>query len=370
MNSDSKEIRLWMALNSAPGIGPARFHQILKQFGSLDRAFGAGAADWSAKIPSLNPTQAGAALAAAQGFDFQRELDLLGQWEARVLRFCDEDFPSSLLPLHAPAPLLYVRGSLPGSGKRSVAVVGTRSPTPYGLDQCRVMVSALAAEGLQIISGLAKGIDAAAHLACVDLGAKTFGVLGSGLNALYPSQNKGLAERMIAGGGGVISQFSMDASPERYHFPMRNALISGLSSAVLVLEGEEDSGSLITAEWALEQGRDIYALPGPVDARFSRGPNRLIQQGAKLVLDARDILSEFPEFRDLSQAPRAKKPVREELTGEESKIFKALSEAGRMAVDQLASKTGLPAAQLSASLTMLEIKGAVRQLPGTMVEAL
>ena len=361
-----------MALNGAPGIGPVRFHQILKVFGTLDRALGVPAVELAAKIPALNPEQAALVLKSVEAFDFKKEWETLSRLKARALRFCDEDYPAGLLPLHAPAPLLYVIGNLPQVSKRAVAVVGTRNPTTYGTTQCRMLIEGLAAAGLQIVSGLAKGIDAVAHQACLDFGAGTFGVLGSGLNAFYPSQNRELAMSMIAEGGGVISQFSCDSSPERYHFPMRNALISGLSSAVLVVEGEEDSGSLITAEWALEQGRDIYALPGPADARYSRGPNRLIQQGAKLVLDAQDILSEFPEFK---AGPLEKKrgPLfkpREALSGEESKIFKALSESGRMALDQLASKTGMPAADLSACLTMLEIKGAVRQLPGTMVEAL
>ncbi|MES2200820.1 MAG: DNA-processing protein DprA [candidate division FCPU426 bacterium] len=380
--------RLWLALNGAPGIGPVRFHRILKAFGSLDKAVGAGATGLAGKVSGIDAAQAGSVLRWIEEFDVEREIGLMRGLDARAVFFDDPDYPRNLLPLYDPPPVLYVRGALPDEGLRCIAVVGTRTPTPYGLRSCHDLVLGLAEAGLGIVSGLAKGIDTAAHGAALEAGAPTFAVLGSGLNALYPAENKGLADRISAEGGGLISQFPLDATPDKRRFPMRNGVISGLSAAVLVVEGEEDSGSLITAEWALNQGRDIFAVPGPVDSRFSRGPNRLIQQGAKLVLDAADVMSEFPDFVPKAPLPRVKaraqadpsaaqvglfeepKRAPEDLNGEEMRIFQELRRSGRCAMDTLAQKTGTSPAELSATLTMLEIKGAIRQLPGTLVEAL
>jgi DNA processing protein len=367
---------LWMAWNAAPGIGPVRFNQILKGFRSLDAALGAGAEGLAQRIPRLGPDQAAEIIKAVEAFDAVKEREWIERLNVRVLRLVDPEYPPSLLPLPAPPPLLYVRGKLPQAGRRAVAVVGTRTPTAYGLKECRRLVQGLAAAGLEIVSGLARGIDSAAHEAALDFGTPTFAALGSGLAVLYPPENKGLADRMLGEGGGLVSQFSMLAPPDKRRFPMRNGIISGLSSGVLVVEGQEDSGSLITARWALEHGREVYALPGPADSVFSRGPNLLIQEGAKLILGAEDVLEEFPEYA--GQSSRRPKPEsgglfprrREDLSGEEARIFQALAEGGRCSLEQLSVLSGLEPGSLKATLTMLEIKGAVRQLPGALVELL
>jgi DNA processing protein len=371
-------MRAWVALNASPGIGPRRFHQILKAFGSPEAALGASAAALGAKVPGLGAAGAAAALSFAAAFNAERELELASQAGLRIIPFSDDAYPRALLALYDAPPLLYVKGELPSEGGRCLAVVGTRKPSDYGLSQCRALLRSLAPSGLTVVSGLARGIDTAAHQAALDFGLPTLAVLGSGLGKIYPAENAGLAERIVGGGGALISQFHFGAAPEKWRFPMRNALISGLSWGVLVVEGEEDSGSLITAEWALEQGKEIFALPGRVDSAVSRGPMRLIQQGAKLVISAEDIFAEFPgapprpralKTRDEPALPGLPRPA-EDLTGEEALIVALLRREGRQGLEALQGRLGMPASRLSANLTMLEIKGAVRQWPGAIVEAL
>jgi DNA processing protein len=298
-------MKAWVALNAAPGIGPHRFHSILNAFGSPEKALGASAAQLGSALGSLGAKGAAELLAFASRFDGDRELELAAAVGARILVLDDPGYPALLKAIHEPPPLLYLWGTLPEASLRCLAVVGSRKPTEYGLRQCRSLVGGLAASGAAIVSGLARGIDTAAHTAALEFKLQTLGVLGSGLGRIYPPENAALARRMAESGGGVLSQFSMECQADRGHFPMRNGVISGLSAGVVVVEGEEDSGSLITAEWALEQGREIFALPGSVESSLSRGPMRLIQQGAKLVMGAEDILSEFPGF-----LPQPKGPAR------------------------------------------------------------
>lgn len=374
-------MKAWATLNAAPGIGPRRFHQLLKAFGSPERALGSSASHMAASCPGLGADGAAAVLKFAAEFDSAAELELAARAGARLLPFQDPGYPRALLSLYDAPPLLYVRGRLAPEGTRVLGVVGTRKPSDYGLAQCRSLVRGLQPAGLAVVSGLARGIDTMAHQSALDFKMQTVGVLGSGLASFYPAENRGLAERMVAEGGAVLSQFPMKASPEKFRFPMRNGLISGLSAGILVVEGEESSGSMITAEWALEQGREVFALPGRADSSQSRGPMRLIQQGAKLVLDASDILAEFPEHAaqaSLSRRrrkdnfepvlPGMQRPI-DDLTGEEALIVGALRESGRLPIELLSGRLKMPASALSANLTLLEIKGAVRQLPGALVEA-
>lgn len=375
-------MRPWITLNAAPGVGPRRFHQILKAFGSPEKALGSSAQDLGAKVPALGADGAAALLKFAESFDAPGDLDAAARLGARILNFRDPEYPACLLSLYDAPPVLYVQGVLPGESTRRLGVVGTRKPTEYGIAQCRSLIRGMAASKLAVISGLARGIDTAAHQCAIECGMPTVAVLGSGLACVYPAENAPLARRITECGGAVVSQFPMKSTPDRWRFPMRNGLLSGLSHGVLVVEGEEDSGSLITAEWALEQGREIFAVPGRVDSLQSRGPMRLIQQGAKLVMDAADILAEFPESAASAakmkksrahpsepMLPGVPRPI-EDLTGEEALIVTALREQGRTAIEGLGGKLGMPAPVLSANLTMLEIKGAIRQLPGALVEAL
>lgn len=367
MNLERKEAKLWASLNAAAGIGPARFHQVLKGFPTLDAALGAGSRQWTTRA-GIPESAAGEALRTALAFDADKELDLAERLGARLLSFRDAAYPSSLSQLPQPPPLLYVIGELPAEGRRSVAVVGTRKPSDYGRRMAREFSAELARAGLAVVSGLARGIDTDALSAVVEAGGTAVGVLGSGLAEFYPRENAALARRMASTGGAVVSQFPLKAGPERFRFPMRNGVISGLSSGVLVVEGEEDSGSLITAQWALEQGREVFALPGRADEPAGRGPNKLIQQGAKLVLSAQDLLAEFPEAAALRPRPVQGSRAEPELYGAEALLYKALKACGPCRLEQLGERTGLAASELGAALTMLEIKGIARSRPGALVE--
>jgi DNA processing protein len=308
-----------------------------------------------------------------------------------VLSYRDVDYPAPLLLCEDPPPLLYVLGSFAEADRRSVAVVGTRQPTEYGLRVAAELAAGLARTGLTVVSGLARGIDGAAHQAALDAGGRTVAVLGHGLaHKTYPGEHRDLA-RTVAGHGAVVSQFPLDAEPLKHHFPLRNAVIAGLSLGTVVVEGEEDSGSLITADLALEMGREVFAVPGPADAPMSQGPLKLIQQGAKLVRRLPDLLEDLnlgPEVaRQVVEQRRAERRARREqqplpglgaaaaaperpaLTGHEAVLHALLRERGLMAIDQLSGESRMPSGALAATLTLLELKGVVRQHPGKVFEA-
>jgi DNA processing protein len=261
--------------------------------------------------------------------------------------------------------------------RRAVALVGTRKPTGYGIKQATALAQGLAGHGVTVVSGLARGIDTCSHQAALEAGGRTLAVLGTGLGLVYPEENTALARRIAQGGGAVLSQYHLDAQPEKFRFPLRNATISGLALGVVVVEGEEDSGSLITADHALEQGREVFAVPGALDSPMSAGPLRLIQQGgAKLVRSVDDILVELAAPRPLAPpaAPAEEAPAqplpRTDLKGDEAALHALLRESGREGIESLAARCGMAAGPLAATLTLLEIKGAVRQLPGKQFEAL
>lgn len=365
----------WIHLNAFPAVGAVTFHRLVRAFGSPEAVLKAGAAE----VLKKTGLDKAAWARIVDGFsqdDLAVELRRLEEMGLQVVTFRDPLYPPNLLACYDPPPLLYVKGTLKADERRSVAVVGTRKPTEYGIRQAGVLAGGLAARGICVVSGLARGIDTLAHRAALQAGGRTVAVLGCGLAGIYPSENSGLADEIAAAGGAVVTQFPLGALPTKMHFPMRNRIISGLSLGVLVVEGEEDSGSLITAECALDQGRDVYAVPGPLDSDMSRGPLKLIQQGAKLVLGLEDILEELPKEagRPPDKVPRKAraaapdKPGPDALSGEEARLHSLLVEAGKLHLDQLATLSGVPAGRLSACVTLLELKGAVRQLPGSYLE--
>ncbi len=379
MSALSREAELagWVRLNLVPEIGAVRFHRLLRAFGSPEGVFRAGAAELERRVPGIGGALARALLDPALRDRARDELQLAGRLGVRLVRFRDPDYPANLLNCYEPPPLLYVKGDLLESDRRAVAVVGTRQPTDYGRQWGSELSRGLARSGYCLVSGLARGLDTLAHRAALEEGGRTLAVLGCGLAGVYPPENDKLAAAIAEGRGALVSQFPLEAPPEKKHFPMRNALISGLSLGVLVVEGEEDSGSLITADFALEQGREVFALPGPLDSKKSAGPLKLIQQGAKLVRGLKDILDELPA----RAAPAPSKgpaqgllfsgeaPEGPGLDGQEAILHAILKEKGRLHLDELAGLTGMAAGPLSASMTLLELKGAARQLPGNYFEA-
>jgi DNA processing protein len=267
-----------------------------------------------------------------------------------------------------PPLVLYLWGRLDGVDERSIAVVGSRRASAYGTAACHRLGAALARRGATVVSGMARGIDAVAHRAALDAGGRTIAVLGSGLNRIYPSEHRRLAEK-ISENGAVISELPLESPPLAGHFPMRNRIIAGMTLGTLVIEAAERSGSLITARHALEQNREVFAVPGPIDSPTSRGVHRLIQDGAKLVNSVEDIIEELrPEIREYLSVARPRggpsevSPV--ELVQDEKIVFNSLRTTGTADTDRLVELAGISPARVMAAVAGLRIKGLVSSLPG------
>lgn len=274
-----------------------------------------------------------------------------------------ETYPENLKHIFDPPQRLFMKGGIEPSDQNAVAIVGTRRPTLYGTQTCEKLSYELAGRGITIISGMARGIDSAAHRGAIRAGGRTIAVLGSGHNHVYPPENRRLYEE-ISAHGAVISEYPLDAPPLKTHFPRRNRIISGLSRGVLVVEAAERSGALITARFALEQGRDVFAVPGNVGSATSTGTNRLIKEGAKLVETAGDILDELKyiiSFKDESGTGSGDRAI--QLTSEERAIFDILDETP-CAIDEISRIADLPVYRVSETLLRLELKKLVRTLPG------
>jgi DNA processing protein len=349
----------FVALNMLPRIGPVRVRKLLGVFGSPQAALSAKAAELR-QVPGLNADAVESLLNWRSLVDPQAELSRATAAGTQILTRTDPAYPPLLAEIHDPPIVLYVRGELPSAP--AIGVVGTRKPSLYATECAKRLSYQLAYAGLTVASGLARGIDTAAHQAALAAKGKTVAVLGSGLNYLYPPENAELADRIASGGGAVISEFPMETKADRQTFPMRNRIVTGLSSGLLVIEAGATSGSLISANQAGEQGRSIYAVPGRIDQPKALGSNRLIQQGAKLVLSAQDILDDlgllFPAQPEL--APRAAPPNLSEI---EEAVRQAIGD-DETPFDDILTKCGLPTPQVSSTLLALEMRKLVKQLPG------
>ena len=288
--------------------------------------------------------------------------------DGKVVALEDDHYPEWLRAIADPPAVLYCDGRIEPRDRQAVAIVGARQATPYGLRATETLARELSGAGFTIVSGLARGIDAAAHRGALEAGGRTIAVLGCGLDVNYPPEHARLREE-IAASGAVLTEFTTGMKPLAHHFPRRNRIISGLSLGVVVVEAAEDSGSLITARLALEQNREVFAVPGPVDAPLSRGPHGLIKQGAKLVETVDDIVEELlpqierPEGSVKSSRKVLPAPEPENLSVEEQTVFAAL---GRdpLHLDDLTERSGLTPAGVAGILLALELKGVARQLPG------
>ncbi len=379
---DDRERACWVAFNRVPGIGAQRQRLLLARFGSLARA-------WVAAVPELEAAgldqRSVAALERARRrIEPERELERVRRAGARVVTRLDVEYPRQLEAIASAPPLLYVRGALAAADDWALAIVGTRRPTVYGREVAERLAAQLAAAGLTIVSGLAKGIDTHAHRGALRGGGRTIAVLGHGIESVYPPENRALAAQ-IAETGAVVTDYPLGTGPASENFPPRNRIISGLAAGVLVVEAGETSGALITSSYAAEQGRDVFAVPGPITSPASRGCHRLIQEGAKLVTCADDVLWELNPYLgrpagtsprqltlDLATPPGAPDgPVGEARAGTaalsepERRLLAALQEAGQpLHIDQLARLCGEPVQEVSALLTQLEISGHVQHLGG------
>jgi DNA processing protein len=359
--ADERSARILFSL--VPDVGPGRFRKIMDRFGSAAEALSAPREEWN-RIDGLSPPDAAkihkGCQAAAQ--QLTCELERLDRYGARVLIPADPEFPDSLKSLPDPPAVLYVRGHLKPQDLLAVAVVGTRRPSAYGRAAAERLARELAEAGITVVSGLASGIDTAAHVTALKSGGRTVGVLGSGFARFYPAENKPLFEKM-GGQGAVISEFCLDSPPERWHFPARNRLIAALSLAVVVVEAGETSGALITARLAAEQGRDVFAVPGPIFSANSRGPNRLLKQGAGLAESAQDVLEAIEALRSLVRKPSRKSQAAPDLSEVEERLLACLG-LEPIDTDALSQRSGLPIPALSAALLGLELKGLIRSVPG------
>ena len=367
-------LRPWFVLRAVPGIGDALSCRLAQSLGSADAVLRAPH-DELTRIDGVSPVLARAIRQGPGAEDLQaidRELKALERLPIRVLTILDPDYPARLKAIHDPPLLLSVCGTLDEADHHAVAIVGTRHMTPAGRVVTEQLGRGLARAGVTVVSGLARGIDGAAHRSALEAGGRTIAVLGCGIDRTYPPEHQSL-RKTIEEQGAVLSELPLGAYPHAYHFPKRNRIISGLSLGVVVVEAALQSGSLITARMAAEQGRDVFAVPGTVQSEQSRGTNGLIKQGAKLVETVEDILDELasqfePSFQAQLQDRRAAltHPVqsgRLSLEKDEAALYAALSPEP-MHIDELIAKTGLPAASVSGLLLSLELKGAIRQLPG------
>jgi DNA processing protein len=366
---DPRNTTAWIALNMLPGLGPIALHRALKRYGDpakIAHKLPAGAFQSLTRRPPppdvLADTRRGLRRRAA------RELERCRRMGVRALAWIDPDYPAVLRELNDPPVMLYIKGGLPDRRLR-VAVVGSRTPTAYGRRVAVGLGAGLAARGIDVVSGGARGIDTMAHRGALEEDGATVAVLGSGLDQPYPAQNAELFEK-ISERGAVLSEMPLDEPPRPEGFPRRNRLVSALSAAVVVVEAAERSGALITAGLALDQGREVLAVPGPVSSPRSTGCNRLIQQGAKLVQNIDDILEELPPFY-LTALPEGRSggvseaaPNLDGLTDDEARVLGLLDAIEAVQLDELAERAPFGIARLQTALFGLEIRGAVEQSPG------
>lgn len=352
-----QELKFLNALNSVPGIGVVSLRALKDHFGSYEAAW--RAEESALKASSLDDRAVQALLWKRPSLNPDREMNKLVQAQISLITENEEYFPPQLKEISNPPLALYARGNLKKLREtRLMGVVGTRRPTAYGSEAAEALVKDLVRAGVTTVSGLATGIDAQVHRATLDMKGTTLAILGSGVdeNSIFPPENRGLANRIAEQDGVVLSEYAPGTPAMKEHFPARNRIISGLSLGVLVVEARERSGALITARFALEQNREVFAVPGSIFSATSQGPNRLIQEGAKLVISAKDILEELGIEYTMENEER----MLADLNETESSLYQLLEEP--LTVDTLKEKTGFPTAVIVASLSLLELKGMIRTL--------
>ena len=400
MSGPPPGLRDHLALALVPGLGPRLTRAVLDHFGSPAAALAASAAQLEA-VPQVGPTLARRFADAFRSADVEAEWAEVVGHNVRVILPGDAEYPARLAAIPDPPPLVYLRGELTPADANAVAVVGSRACTAYGKRMAERIAAGLAAAGWTVVSGLARGIDGAAHRGALQAGGRTVAVLAGGLASIYPPEHADLAERVV-GQGALVSETPMTVDPQPGMFPARNRIISGLARAVVVVEANARSGALITARHALEQGREVFAVPGPVDSPASAGCLLLIRNGARLVRSADDVLedlkgiaaAEYPS-RGTGDRSRETGDREQETAGKQPGISDAGSElapvsgppapelppdldptyrrvwdalAGRRHADELARELGMPVARLSAVLMGLEMRRLVRRLPGNFYE--
>jgi DNA processing protein len=369
----SQAASYWLALALTPGLGPTRVRKLVEHFGSAEGVL-------HASLTELEATgmQAASAQSLATGKSMelaQQELAKAADSGAKIIALDDPNYPTRLKEIYDPPVVLFVRGNVEVLSQPGLALVGTRHPTPYGLGMAERLSKDLAARGLVIISGMARGVDTASHRGAIAAGGKTVAVFGTGIDVIYPKENSRLSEQILSLGGALISEFPIGTFAAPQNFPIRNRIISGMSVGVLVVEAAEYSGTRITARCALEQNRDVYAVPGNVTNKNSWGPNTLIKQGAKLVATWEDVWEELPtdiqdslnSAHDESSAPETASLFPDAVVSpHEKKILRLLKSDESTHIDQIVEtlENEMSSSEIFVALFELELNGKVRQLPG------
>ncbi len=348
--------KYWLGFSLVPGIGPKRLLILTQSFGDLGRAWHASEAQLHGA--RLDRETTAALLRTRAQIDLAAELAKIEQAGARLVTPEDVEYPALLKTSADPPLALYVKGTLTPEDDLALAIVGTRRATTYGRDSATFFARALAQQRVTIISGLAHGIDAAAHRGALEVGGRTLAVLGCGVDRIYPVDHAALAQQIIQNGA-LISEFPLGSSPEARHFPRRNRVISGLSLGVLVAEAPERSGALITADFAGEQGRDVFAVPGSIFNPAATGTNRLIQDGAKLVMTVEDILDEL----NIAHRNVEARVLTERIApaGQQERALLGFLHPEPLHIDELVRRSGFPAAAVMSTLTLLELQGYVEE---------
>lgn len=366
---DYEILKHWIALKSIKGIGFVSFAALVDRFGSPSAVFGASVFDLQ-QTDGISSRIATAIVSFKDWDNVKAELQLIRRNGVNIITYKDELYPQQLLNVYDRPPFIYVRGNL-SKEDINIAIVGSRAASTYGKYTTERISRELALKGVTVVSGMARGIDSSAHRGAIAAHGRTVAILGSGLDVIYPPENKKLFAEIIENGA-VISEFPLGTPPRSTNFPARNRIISGMSYGVVIVEAGEKSGSLITARLALEQGREVFAVPGSIDSAGSRGTNKLIKQGAKLIENTDDILEEIlPQIEQKKPAitsspsdfPESANPPVEKLNETEQKIFDFVS-TKRIHIDDLISLTGFSSADILSTLTTMELKGIIRQHPG------
>ena len=370
-------IRDWIELNMTPGVGPRAAAKLLERFGSAEAVYNATRTELEQL--RLVPEAIDCIIARNLQAAAEAEIPTVRKLGGDILILDDGVYPASLSEIYDPPIVLYVKGAWSEClDQPCVAIVGSRRSSTYGQNSALMLARDLAQRGITIVSGFARGIDAAAHRGALEAGGRTIAVLGTGIDKVYPRDHKRLAAEILAGGGAMLTQFPLGTPPVSENFPYRNRIISGLSLGVVIVEAAENSGSLITARLAIEQNREVFAVPGNITSRNSFGTNYLIKgAGAKLVQQWQDVATELPPqiAANLLPPPFGEKKKEKSLadrlalvpgglSGKQSLVFKLLTPDSPEHIDTLVEKSGLPISQLIATLLELEIRELVRALPG------
>jgi len=357
------DLRYWVALNLLTDIGPVIARRLISAFGEPEVIFNMDIHELM-KVEDVGETRARHIINFKDWERVEREIEMIRENGIKVITIKDRGYPDGLKRLNDAPPVLYIKGEIRESDRCAVAIVGSRTPTYYGYQVAERMSRELALKGMTIVSGMARGIDTSSHRGAIMAGGRTIAVLGSGLDVPYPKENKTLMEKIISNGA-VVSEFPLGTQPEKGNFPRRNRIISALSLGVIVVEATIDSGALITVGYALEQGKDVFAVPGNITSKKSKGTNDLIKKGARLVENADEVIDELKEQLKgvLRDGGRDMEKRAYPMTEDEERVFRAIEEEPKH-VDDIVRETNLSASKVLSLLSNLEIKGAVREIGG------